>query len=108
MLFLVIALPAINIFNVLQLHTVLDEIIFGGQVLETSSAEVMKAVEEISRLSLSLSLCFCLFLFVYVGVNGIFCVSVSVCIGVTLELCINAVTFLMQVGNILKYYHTCP
>ena len=75
MLFLVIALPAINIFNVLQLHTILDENIFGGQVLETSSAEVMKVVEEISRCSLSL--CFCLFLFVCVGVNGIFCVSVS-------------------------------
>ena len=56
-LFLVIALPAIKIFNVLQLHTILDEVIFGGQVLETSSTEVMKAVEEISRfLSLSLSL----------------------------------------------------
>ena len=106
MLFLVIALPAFNIFNVLQLHTILDEIIFGGQVLETSSAEVMKAIEEISRFSLSLY--FCLFLFVCVGVNGIFCVSVSVYIGVTLELCINAVNFLMQVGNNLKYYHTCP
>ncbi|KAL6224639.1 hypothetical protein ACLB2K_003494 [Fragaria x ananassa] len=32
------------------LHTVLDEIIFGGQVLETSSTEVLKAVEEIARL----------------------------------------------------------
>ena len=42
------------------MHTILDEIIFGGQVVETSSAEVMKAVEEISRsLSLSLSLCVC-------------------------------------------------
>lgn len=36
----------------LQLHTVLDEIVFGGQVLETGSAEVMKAVEEISRSAL--------------------------------------------------------
>ncbi|RVW51846.1 AP-3 complex subunit sigma [Vitis vinifera] len=44
------------VFNYSKLHTILDEIIFGGQVLETSSAEVMKAVEEISRLSLSLSL----------------------------------------------------
>ncbi|KAB1214576.1 AP-3 complex subunit sigma [Morella rubra] len=33
-----------------KIHTILDEIIFGGQVLETSSTEVMKAVEEISRL----------------------------------------------------------
>ncbi|XP_061336456.1 AP-3 complex subunit sigma isoform X2 [Gastrolobium bilobum] len=33
-----------------NLHTILDEIIFGGQVLETSSTEVMKAVEEISKL----------------------------------------------------------
>lgn len=33
----------------LQLHTILDEIIFGGQVLETSSTEVMKAVEAISK-----------------------------------------------------------
>ncbi|XP_034710598.1 AP-3 complex subunit sigma-like [Vitis riparia] len=37
-------------FNYSKLHTILDEIIFGGQVLETSSAEVMKAVEEISKL----------------------------------------------------------
>ncbi|KAF9589606.1 hypothetical protein IFM89_026105 [Coptis chinensis] len=33
-----------------QMHMVLNEIIFGGQVLETSSAEVMKAVEEITKL----------------------------------------------------------
>ncbi|KAL5557287.1 hypothetical protein UlMin_039523 [Ulmus minor] len=33
-----------------NMHTILDEIVFGGQVLETSSTEVMKAVEEISRL----------------------------------------------------------
>ncbi|KAG4941350.1 hypothetical protein JHK87_045221 [Glycine soja] len=32
------------------MHTILDEIILGGQVLETSSNEVMKAIEEISRL----------------------------------------------------------
>jgi AP-3 complex subunit sigma len=39
------------------MHTIVDEIIFGGQVLETSSTEVMKAIEEISKcLSLSLSL----------------------------------------------------
>ncbi|EXC35484.1 AP-3 complex subunit sigma [Morus notabilis] len=38
------------VFNYSKMHTILDEIIFGGQVLETSSSEVMKAVEEISRL----------------------------------------------------------
>ncbi|CAI0473420.1 unnamed protein product [Linum tenue] len=37
------------VFNYSKLHTILDEIIFGGQVLETSSAEVMKA-----RISLKL------------------------------------------------------
>lgn len=37
-----------------QVYTILDEIILGGQVLETSSAEVVKAVEEISKYSLSL------------------------------------------------------
>ena len=40
----------------LQMHTILDEIIFGGQVLETSSTEVMRAIEEISKCSLSPSL----------------------------------------------------
>jgi hypothetical protein len=39
-----------------QMHTIIDEIIFGGQVLETSSTEVMKAIEEISKCPLSLSL----------------------------------------------------
>ncbi|KAL0924920.1 hypothetical protein M5K25_005780 [Dendrobium thyrsiflorum] len=39
-----------------KLHAVLDEIIFAGQVVETSSEQVMKAVEEIARNSLSLSL----------------------------------------------------
>ena len=36
-------------FTTLQMHTVLDEIVFGGQVLETSSTEVIKAVENISK-----------------------------------------------------------
>ncbi|KAL6560802.1 hypothetical protein OROGR_004361 [Orobanche gracilis] len=36
-------------FNFKKVHTILDEIILGGQVLETSSFEVVKAVEEISR-----------------------------------------------------------
>ncbi|KAG6773928.1 hypothetical protein POTOM_021272 [Populus tomentosa] len=37
-------------FNYSKLHTILDGIIFEGQVLETSSAEVVRAVEEISKL----------------------------------------------------------
>ncbi|KAF4395467.1 hypothetical protein G4B88_010931 [Cannabis sativa] len=40
----------------LLMHTILDEIVFGGLVLETSSTEVMKVVEEISKYSRSLSL----------------------------------------------------
>lgn len=51
------------------MHTILDEIIFGGQVLETSSTEVMKAVEEISKCSLSLSLSVYVFGMPYVIVN---------------------------------------
>ncbi|XP_010254840.1 PREDICTED: AP-3 complex subunit sigma isoform X2 [Nelumbo nucifera] len=38
------------VFNFSKMHTILDEIIFGGQVLETISAEVMKAVDEITKL----------------------------------------------------------
>ncbi|CAK9161413.1 unnamed protein product [Ilex paraguariensis] len=38
------------VFNFNKVHTILDEIILGGQVLETSSSEVVKAVEEISKL----------------------------------------------------------
>ncbi|TVU47828.1 hypothetical protein EJB05_07439, partial [Eragrostis curvula] len=34
----------------MQLHTVLDEMILGGQVIETSSEQIMKSVEEIARL----------------------------------------------------------
>ena len=41
-------------FTTLQMHTVLDEIVFGDQVLETSSTEVIKAVEDLLSLSLSL------------------------------------------------------
>ncbi|CAK7339568.1 unnamed protein product [Dovyalis caffra] len=37
------------VFNYSKLHTMVDEIILGGQVLETSSSEVMRAVEEISK-----------------------------------------------------------
>lgn len=33
----------------MQLHTILDEMILGGQVIETSSEEIMKSVEEIAR-----------------------------------------------------------
>ncbi|KAL0755725.1 hypothetical protein Bca101_093393 [Brassica carinata] len=39
-----------ELFNYSKMHTVLDEIVFGGQVLETSSTEVIKAVENISKL----------------------------------------------------------
>lgn len=35
------------------MHTILDELILGGQVLETNSSEIVKAVEEISRFSLT-------------------------------------------------------
>ncbi|KAL9274547.1 AP-3 complex subunit sigma-like protein [Drosera capensis] len=38
------------VFNYSKIHTILDEIIFAGQVLETSSMEIMRAVEEISKL----------------------------------------------------------
>ncbi|KAK6143466.1 hypothetical protein DH2020_023814 [Rehmannia glutinosa] len=38
------------VFNFKKVHTILDEIILGGQVLETSSSEVVKAVEEISKM----------------------------------------------------------
>ncbi|KAB5547648.1 hypothetical protein DKX38_011054 [Salix brachista] len=40
------------VFNYNKLHSILDEIISGGQVLETSSTEIMRAVEEISKCSL--------------------------------------------------------
>jgi hypothetical protein len=33
----------------MQLHTVLDEMILGGQVIETSSEEIIRSVEEIAR-----------------------------------------------------------
>jgi AP-3 complex subunit sigma len=35
--------------NLMQLHTVLDEMILGGQVIETSSEQIMTSVEEIAR-----------------------------------------------------------
>uniref|UniRef100_A0A7N0T7Y8 AP complex subunit sigma n=1 Tax=Kalanchoe fedtschenkoi TaxID=63787 RepID=A0A7N0T7Y8_KALFE len=38
------------VFNFGKIHTVLDEIILGGQVIETNSTEVMKAVDEITKL----------------------------------------------------------
>lgn len=44
------------------MHAILDEIILGGQVLETSSSEVVKAVEEISMYSPN-PLCFFSLLF---------------------------------------------
>ncbi|WZZ17095.1 hypothetical protein YC2023_110184 [Brassica napus] len=42
------------VLNYSKMHTVLDEIVFGDQVLETSSTEVIKAVEDLLSLSLSL------------------------------------------------------
>ncbi|KAH8508363.1 hypothetical protein H0E87_010471 [Populus deltoides] len=51
------------VFNYSKLHTILDGIIFEGQVLETSSAEVIRAVEEISKCSPSLPpSCVCTFI----------------------------------------------
>ncbi|XP_027112257.1 AP-3 complex subunit sigma [Coffea eugenioides] len=38
------------IFNFNKVHSILDEIILGGQVLETNSSEVAKAAEEISKM----------------------------------------------------------
>ncbi|XP_010939294.1 AP-3 complex subunit sigma [Elaeis guineensis] len=43
------------VFNFNKMHMLLDEIIFGGQVLETSSEQVLKAVEEIAKLEKSSS-----------------------------------------------------
>lgn len=42
------------------MHAILDEIILGGQVLETNSSEVVKAVEEISKYFLHPLSFFCL------------------------------------------------
>ncbi|KAK3022050.1 hypothetical protein RJ639_047440 [Escallonia herrerae] len=41
------------VFNFNKVHTILAEIILGGQVIETSSSEVVKAVEESYRCSSS-------------------------------------------------------
>ncbi|KAK3026985.1 hypothetical protein RJ639_041746 [Escallonia herrerae] len=41
------------VFNFNKVHSILDEIILGGQVIETSSSEVVKAVEEAYRCSSS-------------------------------------------------------
>ncbi|KAF8405230.1 hypothetical protein HHK36_010131 [Tetracentron sinense] len=65
------------VFNFSKMHIILDEIIFGGQVLETSSTEVMKAVEEISKCSLSLSLS--LSIYIYIFTLGYLIDSVSIC-----------------------------
>ncbi|KAK8517624.1 hypothetical protein V6N12_016469 [Hibiscus sabdariffa] len=45
-----ILLEMILLQNIYGVHTILDEMVFGGQVVETSSSEIMKAVEEISKL----------------------------------------------------------
>ncbi|XP_068668504.1 AP-3 complex subunit sigma [Aristolochia californica] len=41
------------VFNFNKLHTILDEIVVGGQVLETSSTEVMKAIDDITKMEKS-------------------------------------------------------
>ncbi|XP_047327782.1 AP-3 complex subunit sigma-like [Impatiens glandulifera] len=38
------------VFNFNKVHAILDEIVLGGQVLETDSSDVVKAVQEITRL----------------------------------------------------------
>ncbi|KAK9074755.1 hypothetical protein SSX86_003073 [Deinandra increscens subsp. villosa] len=38
------------VLNYSKMHTILDEMILGGQVVETNSEKVMQAVEEISKL----------------------------------------------------------
>ncbi|KAJ7557236.1 hypothetical protein O6H91_05G117900 [Diphasiastrum complanatum] len=38
------------VYNFNKVHTVLDEIVMGGQVVETNSADVMKAVQDIFKL----------------------------------------------------------
>ncbi|KAL3527107.1 hypothetical protein ACH5RR_011763 [Cinchona calisaya] len=43
------------LFNYNKMQTILDEIIFGGQVIETNCLEVIKAAEEISKLETSSS-----------------------------------------------------
>ncbi|KAH1113397.1 hypothetical protein J1N35_006775 [Gossypium stocksii] len=40
----------VSSITVIQIHTILDEIILGGQVLETRSTEILRAAEEISKL----------------------------------------------------------
>ena len=50
-LFLFLFSVKLSLVGALQMHAILNEIVFGGQVLETSSEEVMRAVEEITRYS---------------------------------------------------------
>lgn len=38
-----------HFLSFLQMHTILDEMIVGGQVVETNSEIIMQAVEEISK-----------------------------------------------------------
>ncbi|KAL2650105.1 hypothetical protein R1flu_018233 [Riccia fluitans] len=38
------------VYNFNKVHTILDEIVMGGQVVETNSAEIMKAIQEINTL----------------------------------------------------------
>ena len=55
--------------------TILDEMIFGGQVLETSSTELVKAVEEILRCPVWLCVAVC---------EGEVCVHVCFCTCITI------------------------
>ncbi|XP_077246613.1 clathrin adaptor complex small chain family protein isoform X2 [Tasmannia lanceolata] len=41
------------VFNFNKMHTILDEIVLGGQVSETSSDQVIKAVDEIIKMERS-------------------------------------------------------
>lgn len=71
------------------MHTILDEIIVGGQVLETSSSEVVKAVDEISR-------------FFPIPHNNASCLYNNLSL-----LHNNVITSMVQVGEGLKFHHAC-
>ena len=59
--------------------TILDEMIFGGQVLETSSTELVRAVEEILRCPVWLCVCVCVCV-----CEGEVCVHVCFCTCITI------------------------
>lgn len=72
------------------MHSILDEIISGGQVLETSSAEVVKAVEEISKCSLSLA-----------------SIKLSIALFALVLIHVDVVVLALQVRNSLEFYQLC-